>query len=62
MRKPGDFVITPDPIEIAFRIWLTRMLADTIIIEFDQIGQMVAFPTAESDTAFAFVINAVGKT
>src|SRR6267142_3489247 len=61
MREPGDFVVTPNPVELAFRIRLARMLAHTVIVEFHEIRQMLARPAAESFSAFALVVNAIGK-
>src|ERR1700677_3884341 len=58
--KPGDLVITPDP--DAAHLRLPRLPADAPVTDLHQIGQVLTFPPAESQTAPAAAVEAVGKS
>src|SRR5271168_3479649 len=62
MRKPSDFVVAPDPVKFTLLVWPSRMPADTVVIEFHQIGKMLTLPAAECDPTLAVSINTVGKS
>src|SRR5579871_4599359 len=60
MGKPRDFVIAPNP--DAARPRLSRLFAGAPVVEFHQIGQMLALPATGRDAPFAPTIDPIGKS